>query len=406
VITVEEATRRMLAAVATVAPLPAEFVSLTAAAGRVLANDVAARRTQPPADLSAMDGYAVRAADVATVPATLTGIGAVPAGTRFGGTVRPGECVRIFTGAPVPDGADTIVIQENVTVEGNRITVREGAAPGRHVRRTGADFRAGDVVLRAGRVLTARDIGLAAAMNVPWLPVRRRPRVAVLATGNEIVMPGDPIGPNQIAGANSLALAALVEACGAEASNLGIAPDDRAALGAMAAAAAGADLLLTTGGVSVGEHDVVREALGDRGLELDFWRIAMRPGKPLMFGRLGGTLVLGLPGNPVSALVCAIVFVQPVLRAFLGLPPEGRPARARLGHDLPANDRRRDHLRGRLDRDGDDPPVATPFDVQDSAMMAPLAAADCLIVRPPHAPAARRGDIVDIIPLTGGFPHV
>jgi molybdopterin molybdotransferase len=330
----------------------------------------------------------------------------VPAGTRFGGTVRPGECVRIFTGAPVPDGADTIVIQENTSAEGNRIIVREGAAPGRHVRRAGLDFRAGQVMLRAGRVLTARDIGLAAAMNVPWLPVRRRPRVAILATGNEVVMPGDPLGPDQIAGANTPALAALAEACGAEASNLGIAPDDRAALAAMAGAAAGADLLVTTGGVSVGEHDLVRDALGDRGLELDFWRIAMRPGKPLMFGRLGGTLVLGLPGNPVSALVCAVLFLQPMLRALLGLPAEAPPVRARLGRGLPANDRRRDHLRGRLERDGNGLPVATPFDLQDSAMMAPLAAADCLIVRPPHAPAARAGEIVDIVLLTGGLAHI
>ncbi len=395
-IAVEEAKRRVLAAAA---PLPAELVALPAACGRVLADDVAARLTQPWADVSAMDGYAARAADVAQVPAVLTRTGTVPAGTGFDGTVGPGECVRIFTGAPVPAGADTIVIQENAAAHGDRITVHQGAAQGRHIRTAGGDFRAGDVLLRTGRRLTARDIGLAAAMNVPWLAVRRRPRVAILATGDEIVMPGDPAGPNQIFSANSLALAALVEACGGTAVNLGIAPDDRAALAAMAAGAAGADLLLTSGGASVGDHDLVRDALGDRGLELDFWRIAMRPGKPLMFGRLGDTPVLGLPGNPVSAMVCALLFVRPLLRVLLGLPADAPPAAARLGRDLPASDRRQDHLRSRLEPATDGLPLATPFDVQDSAMLAALAAADCLVVRPPEAPPARCGDRVDIIRL-------
>lgn len=385
----EEALRRVLAEAA---PLPAETLGVGEAFGRVLAEDLAARVSHPPAAVSAMDGYAVRAADVATVPVTLRQTGAVAAGDAPGRPVGPGECVRIFTGAPLPPDADTIVIQENTEAEGAAVTVLQGAAKGRYVRSAGLDFADGDVLLRAGRRLTARDIGLAAAMNIPWMRVRRRPRVAVLATGNEIAMPGEDLSGGKIVGSNSLALRALVASCGGEAVDLGIAPDDRDALGAMADGARGCDLLVTTGGASVGDHDLVRSTLGEKGLDLDFWKIAMRPGKPLMFGQLGDVPLIGLPGNPVSTLVCGLLFVAPFLRALSGLPPGPDTETACLGVDLPANDERRDHLRASL-ADG----VATPFSRQDSAMMGRLAEADCLIVRPIHAPPARAGEEVEII---------
>ena len=399
-ISVEEAERRILAAFAA---LPTELVALPEALGRVLAEDVASRLTQPWAAVSAMDGYAVRAEDVASVPAVLAEIGSAPAGASFDGAVGPGQCVRIFTGAPLPAGTDTIVIQEDTEAAGGRVTVREAAAAGAFVRPAGLDFAEGQVLLKAGRRLTARDIGLAAAMNHPWLRVRRRPRVAILATGDEVVMPGEPVGPNQIVSSNGPALAALVTACGGSPVSLGVARDERESLIAMAAGAAGCDLLLTTGGASVGEHDLIREVLGDVGLELDFWKIAMRPGKPLMFGRIGATPMLGLPGNPVSSMVCALLFVRPVLERMLGEARPERPAgTARLGRDLPANDRRQDYLRARLERDDTGRPVAVPFDLQDSSVFSGLAAADCLVVRPPHAPAAATGETVPILAFATG----
>jgi molybdopterin molybdotransferase len=398
-IPVEEATARVLAGLA---PLPAETVSVDRAPGRVLAEDLTARLTQPWADVSAMDGYAVRHADLTGQPVVLRQVGYVPAGRSHDRPLGPGECVRLFTGAPLPDGADTVVIQEDTEADGERITIGRIPAAGRHVRRAGFDFRQGQVLLPAGRRLTARDVGLAAAANRPWLAVRRRPRVAILATGDEIVLPGDPVGANRIVSANSFALAALVEAEGGVPVNLGIAGDDRASLARLAAGAAGADLLLTSGGASVGDHDFVREVLGEGGLSLDFWKIAMRPGKPLMHGRVGATPMLGLPGNPVSAAVCAILFARPMLRALQGLPPADPPTIARLGRDLPANDRRRDYLRARLSRDADGGLVATPFETQDSAAMSLLCRADCLAVRPPHAGPAAAGSQVEIVPLTGG----
>ncbi|MCG8543485.1 MAG: molybdopterin molybdotransferase MoeA, partial [Alphaproteobacteria bacterium] len=350
-LSVEEAQSRIIAAAQ---PMPPEQVALAAAPGRVLAEDVAARRTQPPMAVSAMDGYAVRAADVATVPATLNVVGYAPAGDAYDGTVTENQAVRIFTGAPVPDGADAIVIQEDTEAAGDTVLVKESAPVGNYIRPAGLDFANGDVLLKAGRLLTARDIGLAAAMNRPWLMVRRRPRVAILATGDEVVMPGDPIGPNQIVSSNALALAASVTAFGGEPIQLGIAPDDPETLGRMIEGAAGADMLLTTGGASVGDHDLVQDVLGKHGLELDFWRIAMRPGKPLMFGQLGKTLMIGLPGNPVSTLVCAMVFVAPALRGMLVVDagPEQQNT-ARLAEPLPENDRRQDYLRATATRDSD-----------------------------------------------------
>ncbi len=398
-ISVEEALGRILKAFM---PLSAERVSLAQGIGRVLAEDVVARVTQPPAAVSAMDGYAVRAADVVRVPASLRVVGSAPAGGAYGSTLRPGEAVRIFTGGPLPRGADAVVIQEDATAEGDRVVVREAAPAGRYVRLAGLDFKAGEVGIAAGRRLGARDIGLAAAMNVPWLSVRRRPRIAVLATGNEIVMPGDPLGPNQIVSSNALALAAAIAAWGGEASNLGIAEDTKDSLQALAAGAAGADLLITTGGASVGEHDLVQSALAERGLAVDFWQIAMRPGKPLIFGRLGATPLLGLPGNPVSSLVCAIIFLRPAMERMLGLASaDAAEASAILGRDLAANDRRQDYLRARLARAPDGGLIATPFEVQDSSNLSRLAHADCLVVRPPLAPPAAAGERVAIIPLDG-----
>jgi molybdopterin molybdotransferase len=399
-IPVEEARARIAGAFA---PLPAETVAVSEALGRTLAEDVAARVTQPPQDVSAMDGYAVRAADVADVPVRLSVVGRVPAGGAYDGALGPGQAVRIFTGATVPAGADAIVIQENTETAGDDVLIKESVPPGRFVRPAGLDFRAGEVGLPAGRLLSARDIGLAAAMNRPWLSVRRRPRIALLGTGDEVVLPGEAPGPNQIVGSNSFSLAAFVTACGGVPVNLGVVPDDADALATGVARAQGADLLVTTGGVSVGEHDLVRDVLGERGLKLDFWRIAMRPGKPLLFGEVGSLPVLGLPGNPVSTVVCAAVFLRPAMAVMLGRPePETALDSAVLVGDLPANDRRQDYLRAELRIDAAGRRVAAPFSRQDSSMLAMLARADCLIVRPPFAAPAEAGTTVPILPLSGG----
>lgn len=403
-LSVEEAQRRILAAAR---PTPAEQISLADAHGRVLCEDLAARRTQPPSAVSAMDGYAVRAQDVAKVPAALRIVGYAPAGGAHEGVLGPGETVRIFTGGPVPDGADAIVIQEDTESDGTTVTVKESAPKGHYIRPAGLDFRAGDVLLKKGRLLTARDVGLAAAMNHPWLMVHRRPRVTILATGDEVVMPGDPVGPNQIVSSNGLGLAAAVRAFGGEPILLGIAPDDREALARMAEGASGSDLLLTTGGASVGDHDLVQSVLGKQGLEVDFWQIAMRPGKPLMFGTIGSTMMIGLPGNPVSTLVCAMIFVQPALRRMISLDDGVAAAvKARLAAPLPKNDRRQDYLRATAERDDHGGLLVRSFEKQDSSMMAPLARADCLIVRPPHAGPAAAGETVDVLPMPDGLSRL
>jgi len=399
-IPVEEALARLLAPLE---PLPPEQVSIADGLGRVLAEDLAARRTQPPFSVSAMDGYAVRAADLGQIPAELKVVAEIPAGAGFGGQVGPGEAARIFTGAPLPAGTDTIVIQEDTQREGDRVRVLEGAPRGRYVRREGLDFAEGETLLHAGRRLTPRDIGLAAAMNRPWLFVHRRPRIGILSTGDEIVMPGDPIGPHQIVSSNALALAAFIRACGAVAVSVGNAPDNPEALRQIAAATRGLDLLVTTGGASVGDHDLVRDVLGADGLALDFWQIAMRPGKPLMVGRYRGTPMLGLPGNPVSTLVCALLFLRPAIERLSGMPSASEPpVTARLGASVAKNDRRQDYLRARLVRAEDGGLDAFPFEVQDSSMMKLLAASDCLMMRPPHAPALPAGAVVPIVPFAGG----
>lgn len=383
--------------------LAAEAVSLPEANGRTLAADLVARRTQPPFNASAMDGYAVRGAD-ATEGAILKIIGEAPAGRAFAGAVGPGESVRIFTGAPVPEGADTVLIQENAeALPGGEVRVIEAPATGRNIRTVGLDFRDGETLLKAGQRLDWRHIALAAAMNYPDLQVARRPRVAILATGDELVAPGGSPRADQIIASNSYGLAALVTAAGGEAIDLGIAPDDRDDLIAriQSTITREIDVLVTLGGASVGDHDLVREALAASGLDLAFWKIAMRPGKPLMFGRLGKTRVLGLPGNPVSSLVGGVLFLRPLISALLGRDIGDEPLveQAILATDVKANDSRADYLRATLASGTDGLPRVTPFETQDSAMLSRFVAADCLLLRAPHAPAGRTGDRVEIIRL-------
>jgi molybdopterin molybdotransferase len=391
---VDEAVARLLSGVTS---LPAEEVPLAEAHGRVLAADVAARLTQPPFPASAMDGYAVRAAE-AKAGARLKVVGMSRAGERFSGALRAGDAVRIFTGAPVPAGADAVLIQENAKREGDVVEVVEPVTEGRHIRPAGLDFHEGDVGLHTGARLGPHAISLAASMGYAALPVRRRPRVAILANGDELVPPGTKPGPDQIVSSNGIGLAALVMELGGEPVDLGIAPDKRDAIAAFVDRAADADILVTTGGASVGEHDLVQDALKDRGLELDFWRIAMRPGKPLMVGRLGAMHVLGLPGNPVSTFVCAHLFLTPLVRAMLGRSTAPHLATAKLLSPMPQNDSRQDYVRTRLTETANGL-EATPFDVQDSSMLSTLAAADALIVRPIGAPAAPAGTPVPVLLL-------
>ncbi len=377
-----------------------ESVGLDAAAGRILAEDVTAALTQPPFDSSSMDGYAVRAADVAQVPAEVTLIGESAAGHGFSGTVAAGQAVRIFTGAPVPPGADAVVMQEDTRRVGDRVVIERSVAVGENIRPRGLDFAEGRVLLAAGRKLTSRDLALAAAANRAVLPVRRRPRVAVLATGDELVPPGGNPRPDQIISSIPLGLAPLIAQAGAEPQLLGIAKDTRESLVAHIERAKEADILLTIGGASVGDHDLVQDVLTDMGMTLDFWRIAMRPGKPLLHGSLGRQRVLGVPGNPVSALVTARIFLVPMIHRMLGLPQtqEGRFT-ARLAAPLPANGPREHYMRATLSRDEDGSVRVTAFASQDSAQLSNLAAADVLIIRPPHAPAAEVGETVTCLPL-------
>lgn len=394
---VEEARARILGALS---PTAAETVALPEAAGRVLARGVTARLTQPPADVSAMDGYAVRAAD-ATEGATLTVIGSSPAGRPFAGTVGAGQAVRIFTGGFIPAGADAVLLQEDATASGDTVRVNEAVRQGRHIRRRGLDFAEGAEVLPAGRRLTARDIGLAAASNNPWLTVHRKPRIGILATGDEIALPGDPIPPGGIVSSNAHALAALIRVSGGDPVVLPIAPDDSKAISEVAATAHAFDMLVTTGGASVGEHDLIQSALGAEGFELGFWKIAMRPGKPLIWGRLGRTPVLGLPGNPVSALVCAVLFLIPSIDRMSGLPGAAPPTRRVLtAVPLAENDRRADYLRATVSFDTEGRMRVTPATVQDSSMLATLARADALVMRAPHAHALPENAEVEAIILS------
>lgn len=379
-----------------------ESLPLELACGRTLAADLAALRTQPPCAVSAMDGYAARAADLAAPGVRLKLVGESAAGHGFAGAVGPGETARIFTGAPVPHGADTILIQEDAAIEDGFVVPRVAVPANKHIRAAGVDFAAGEVLLGAGRRLGASELALAAAMNHAMLPVARKPLVAILATGDELVQPGAACGPDQIVASNAYAVAAQVEAAGGLALDLGIAGDNHAALAEAIREArrAEADVLVTLGGASVGDHDLVKSALAAEGMELGFWRIAMRPGKPLIHGRIGGMSILGLPGNPVSSIVCGLIYLQPLVRALCGDPRAGemRLESAVLGRDMPANDMREDYLRATL-APGDGLPVATPFDSQDSSLLSVMAAADCLLIRPPHAPAAQKGEKCAVLRL-------
>lgn len=396
--TVAEALQRVLA---DAPPLPTETVTLDDALGRVLTEDVIALRTQPPAAVSAMDGYAVRASDVANAPVTLKVIGEVLAGHPFAGKVGPGEAARIFTGGVMPAGSDTVVIQELTTEVASGIIIQKPVALARNVRAEGIDFAHRQILLRKGRRLTDRDLMLAAAMNHPRLNVHRQPRVAVLGTGDELVAPGGTPKPGEIVYSNGFALAALARSNGGKVHDLGIVHDriDDITTAVHRAQEWGADILVTSGGASVGEHDLVQRALAAEGLELSFWRVALRPGRPMMHGRLGKMQVLGVPGNPVSSYVCAFLFLVPLMRKLAGRTDiEHLPQSARLGCDLRANDERADYLRAII-QGGANRPVATPLPAQDSSLMTPLAQADCLLIREPYAPAAVAGSDCVILML-------
>lgn len=395
---VDEALERILEGVH---PVAAESLPLSQAADRVLAAPVLALRTHPPFDASAMDGYAVRAEDIENAPAPLDVIGESAAGHGFDGSVATGTAVRIFTGAPLPEGADTILIQENARViEEGRIEALQSVAAGRHIRKAGLDFAEGDIVLEQGRALDPAALSLAAAAGHASVSVIRRPLVAIIATGDELVPPGTMPGPHQIIASNNFGVAALAERDGADILDVGIVPDDRAALASAIRRAreAGAQVIVTLGGASVGEHDITRDVLADEGMTLSFWKIAMRPGKPLIFGRFEDASVLGLPGNPVSSLICAHLFLSPLVRRLGGriYAPDLRPAE--LGQPMPANDSRRDYVRATVAL-GPRGLVATPFSVQDSSMLSILAAANALVVRAPNAPAAEIGDRCQVLML-------
>lgn len=391
-ITVEEA----LAQVLSLAPPPVpELVSLDQAWGRVLLEPAISRMTQPPFAASAMDGYAIRSCDIGQ---PLTVIGEAAAGHPFAGSAVAGMAVRIFTGAPVPDGYDRVIMQENVLREGDLITITDPAG-GNNIRPAGDDFREGDQ-FAPGRRLHAADIALLAAMNIPAVTVSARPCIAILAGGDELVSPGTAPGPGQIISSNDLAIAALARQSGGEAQILPIARDTEDSLRAGFAAAKDADLLVTIGGASVGDHDLIGKVAAEQGLDLAFHKIAMRPGKPLMAGKLNGKPMLGLPGNPVSATICGMLFMQPLIAAMQGLDDSRPLLKARLAQDLPAEGNRQHYLRATLQA-GNDLPLIRPFPSQDSARLSLMARADVLLVRPANDPPRVAGDIVDFMPLSG-----
>ena len=396
-IPVDEALTRLLDGVE---PLGTEKVKLADAHGRVLAAPVAAGRTHPPFDASAMDGYAVRADDLAAIPATLTVIGEAAAGRRFEGRVETGQAVRIFTGAPLPDGADTILIQENTERTGNQLTATEPVVEGRHIRRAGLDFHEGDHLLEAGRYIDPAALALIAAADLTKLSTVRQPRVGIIATGDELVEPGQARATDQIVASNNFGIAAIVREAGGVPVDFGIVADDEDAIGAMLddATESGCDVVVTLGGASVGDHDLTGKVFAAKNVDMTFWKIAMRPGKPLMAGKRGTTRFLGLPGNPVSALVCAHLFLRPLLARLSGLPLPAQTRRARLASAMAANAHRQDYVRA-LAHDTPEGLVVRPMDLQDSSMLRSLATANALIVRPPHAQPASAGDVCDIVAL-------
>jgi len=394
-LSLDEAQARLLAAVE---PLPIERVPTVEALGRYAATDHRARRTQPPFAASAMDGYAIRFDDLRG-PWRLVGESA--AGRGFGRPTGPGQCVRIFTGAPLPDGADTVLVQEDAAKDGDRVSLIGDGPPhrGAHVRPAGLDFGADDLLLAAGDRLTAPRIGLLAAGGHGEAAVHRRPRVALLSTGDELVAAGETVGPDRIVNSNGPMLAALLRSAGAHVEDLGIVPDDRRAIGDAIGRAAGADLLVSVGGASVGDHDLMVPVLQECGAAIDFWKVAIKPGKPMLTGTLGRTRVVGLPGNPVSAYVCAQLFILPVLRRLLGSrTPVPATVAARTTVGLSANGPRRDHLRASLSWEGDAWAVA-PAELQDSSMLRVMAACNALIVRPERDAAVDAGAFVPVMPL-------
>ncbi|MCC2610167.1 molybdopterin molybdotransferase MoeA [Neorhizobium petrolearium] len=371
-----------------------ETVPLGEASGRILAAEVVARLTQPPFDASAMDGYALRAEDASAIGSELTVIGSAAAGHAFEGVVGKGETVRIFTGAPLPEGADSVLIQEDAErLDGNRIRTTFAVVKGRHVRPRGQDFFEGETVLHPGTLLDFSHLTVAAAMNHPELSVYRRPRVAILATGDELVLPGDTPGPAQIIASNTFGVSALVRDNGGEVLDFGIVRDRQEDIAAAIekARAAQADVLVTLGGASVGDHDLVQATLKNAGMQLDFWRIAMRPGKPLMVGTLEGMQVLGLPGNPVASLVTGMLFLEPLLRKLARLPERHREVEGITAKAVAANDQRQDYLRAKISKDHAGNLVAEAFQKQDSSMMKIFAQSGGLIIRPPHAPELPAG---------------
>ena len=397
---VAEAQARLLDSAAPIHRV--ESVPLDMAEGRVLAKDLTARLTQPPFDASAMDGYALRFEDAATPCSELQVIGAAAAGYAFEGTIGKGEAVRIFTGAPVPVGADSVLLQEDaVRLDGDRIKTSYPLRKGQHIRPRGQDFLEGEAVLSTGTVMDFSRLTVAAAMNHPALDVYRRPLVAILATGDELVAPGNEPGPSQIIASNTFGIAALARNAGAHVLDLGIVADDSdeitAAIGR--AQVAKADIIVTLGGASVGDHDLVQATMISAGMKLDFWRIAMRPGKPLMVGSLGDMHVLGLPGNPVSSLVCGLLFLEPLIRKLASLPVIKREGIARAAVPFAANDQRQDYVRATLTKAADGGWLAEPFSKQDSSMMKVFSRADCLVVRPPHAPQLDIGSPTPVIVL-------
>jgi molybdopterin molybdotransferase len=393
---VETALERILNGVK---PLPTENVSLRDAYGRVTSKPVIAKRDQPPFDASAMDGYAVRSSDIEHAPVELRLIGTSAAGHCFKGKLSKGEAVRILTGAPLPSGADTVVIQENTQNLVDTIRILQSASRGRNVRLQGLDFSRNAELVPSSTQLNARDIGLIAAGGHASVKLRRKPQVSLLTTGDELVMPGVKPRSDQIVSSNSFALDLMLQAMGAQVRSFGIVKDTLKETEKAIRSGLGSDLLITTGGASVGDHDFVQKALQNCGVKIDFWKIALRPGKPLMFGTKGRTRIIGLPGNPVSALVCARIFVKPLINAMLGLPTAEQLEHATLEAPMPENDNRKDYVRATLSMDTAGSLRVKPSGMQDSSMQRTLRDADCLIIREPHAKAASVGESVLVMKL-------
>ena len=393
---VDDAIARILSGVKT---LPPETIALTDALGRCLSRTVLAKRDQPPFAASAMDGYAVRHEDVSQLPTSLQIIGESGAGHAFKGSVTPGTAVRILTGAPLPKGADTVVIQENTERQGTSLKILHHTPKGKNIRRSGLDFAKGDTLVAAGTKLRPRDIGVLAAGNAAKISVYRQPHIVLFTTGDELVLPGQRPRPDQIFTSNSHALEAMARSLGCRVTNLGIVRDTLAATKAAIRKGLHADILVTTGGASVGDHDFVQQGYKACGVKMEFWKVALRPGKPFMYGRKSKTHVMGLPGNPVSALVTARLFFAPLVKVMQGQSPEEHYIHARLEAALPANDERRDYLRAKLREGNDGIRIVTPHHLQDSSMQRTLQSSDALILREPHAPAAAAGDLVKTLVL-------